>query len=63
VIRLRYDKLADAFASSLKEAVQEQMDLRFKHMDFKFNILTGISLLGFSLLNQEFINLIKMLFR
>ena len=45
------------------QSMQEQMDLRFKHMDFKFNILIGISLLGFTLLNPEFISLIKMFFR
>jgi len=41
----------------------KQVDMRFKHMDFKFNILIGISLLGFTLLNPEFIGLIKMFFR
>ena len=41
----------------------KQVDLRFKHIDFKFNILIGISLLGFTLLNPEFIGLIKMFFR
>ena len=41
-------------------SMQDHMDLRFKHMDFKFNILIGISLLGFTLLNPAFIDLIKM---
>jgi len=45
------------------QSMQEQMDLRFKHMDFKFNILIGISLVGFTLLNPEFISLIKMFFK
>ena len=49
------------------QSMQEQMDIRFQslreHFDLKFNILIGISLLGFTLLNPEFISLIKMFFK
>ncbi|MDH5655473.1 MAG: hypothetical protein OEZ34_06165 [Spirochaetia bacterium] len=43
--------------------LEEKMEERFKRTDFKFHVLIGISVIGFTLINPEFINLIKLILK
>jgi len=43
--------------------LEEKMEERFKRTDFKFHVLIGISVFGFTAINPEFLNLIKLILK